>query len=282
MGGRGSAHPAVPVDWTTVQSHNFAAAFIRMLASSFTQALGSFPSIAALAITCVFLVLGAFVQVSIGLGLGLLAVPVIGIFAPELMPQGIVLTALPLVAAMIWKERSAVELSGLSWLLLGRVLGIVPALVVLSLISARVLQGVLGVMTLLAVLAVMQIRGGLRITPASQTGVGFLSGFAGTATGIGGPPVALLYAGEQPAPLRMALSVVGLLGSLLGVVGYAIGGRLHWVDFAFAALCLIPVTVGFAAGVRLRGRIPVATLRVAVLAVVTLTALVLLSRAIMG
>lgn len=253
-----------------------------MLADAFSQALGSFPSVVAIGLTALSIAAGAFVQVSIGLGLGLMAVPVIGIFAPQLLPQGIVMAAMPLMTAMIWQERTAFRLDGLSWLLVGRTLGILPALAVLSVISVRLLQGVLGVMTLVAVLAMTRFRGGLRITPVSQTGVGFLSGFAGTATGIGGAPVALLYAGEQPTPLRMALSVVSLMGSVLGVIGYAVGGRLGATDLAFATLCVIPVGVGFFVGLRVRGKIPTSVFRAAVLGVVSVTALVLIGRSIAG
>jgi hypothetical protein len=106
------------------------------------------------------------------------------------------------------------------------------------------------------------------------------TGFMGTATSVGGPPMALVYQSESGVRLRGTLSAVFLTGGLLSLAGLALAGRFGPAELA-AGLGLLP---GVVAGFLLSG--PLATyldgrwLRPAVLAVSAAAALAVLARSL--
>ena len=70
----------------------------------------------------VAVVLGAVVQGAVGFGLALV-VPALTLFLPEALPATVLLLAMPLAAVMAAKERRAVDVPGLTYVLLGRLGG---------------------------------------------------------------------------------------------------------------------------------------------------------------
>lgn len=88
-------------------------------------------------------------QGSLGFGMGLVSIPILGLMVPERLPQTVVLVVLPLTLFVLWQERDAVRPRLMAWLLVGRVLGVLPAVVVL--VPERALQALFAVATLTAV-----------------------------------------------------------------------------------------------------------------------------------
>lgn len=241
-----------------------------------------FPSLLALIAGVTSVTVGGVIQGSVGIGLGLVAVPVLGFFIPDALPQVIVLASIPLMTAMVWHERHEFDLASVRWLVLGRFVGAAPAFVVLALVSDRALQMVIGVSTLLLVpmMAVRTVR--IRVTGGSQFTAGALSGFTGTATGIGGATIALLYAHHRAETIRPTLALVMLLGSFVSMTGYGITGRLTLSDVGLAAALILPILVGLAIGLRVRSRLQGEGFRRALLIVVAVTAGSLVVRAAAG
>ncbi|MEU7892468.1 sulfite exporter TauE/SafE family protein [Nonomuraea sp. NPDC049152] len=135
---------------------------------------------------------GAIVQGAVGFGLGLVAAPVVTMLDPGLMPGSIqvVNATLPLFTlAVEWRR---IDWRGLGFAVLGRLPGSAIGALIVVYVSTRTLGVFVGVMVLIAVAltarAVAVRRNGWTVTAA-----GFTSGITGTATGIGGPPVALVY-----------------------------------------------------------------------------------------
>ena len=62
-------------------------------------------------------------------------------------------------------------------------------------------------------------------TPRSLIGAGTLSGFMGTTSSIGGPPMALLYQGTEGIRLRGTLAVFFTIGVLISLVALTAVGR---------------------------------------------------------
>ena len=50
---------------------------------------------------------------------------------------------------------------------------------------------------------------------------GLASGFAGTTTGVGGPPMALTYQNSDPATMRSTISAFFSIGSVMSVTALA-------------------------------------------------------------
>jgi uncharacterized membrane protein YfcA len=136
------------------------------------------------------------------------------------------------------------------------------------------LIGVVTVLAALATLAAPAFSPGRRAFVAA----GVVTGVTETATGIGGPPLALVYQ-HQPAPvLRATLACCFLVGQLFSLGWLAASGRAAAPQFA-AALELLPALIVGATLSRLvHQRAGGRWLRIFVLAFAAVSGMVLLLR----
>lgn len=224
---------------------------------------------------------GAAVQTTAGLGLGLVAAPVISFLDPGLMPGSVLIAAVVLPVLTLLQEWRQVDWRGLAWGLPARLPGTVLGVWLVAVLQPRTLVGVVGATVLGAVvLSVWSFR--VRISPVSLIAAGCVSGVFGTATSVGGPPVALLYQDEPPARVRATLAAFFLFGASISLAALAVGGQLD-VRTVVAGLAAIPgVGIGFGLGTVLRRRIGTGRLRAVMLWVVTASALGLLIKAVLG
>ncbi|MFR9673648.1 sulfite exporter TauE/SafE family protein [Streptomyces sp. TR06-5] len=225
-------------------------------------------------------VLGAVVQSSVGLGLGMVAAPVLVVLEPSLMPGALLITNATMAMLTLTGDWRDVDWRGLGWALPARLIGSVAGAWAVAVMDARLLGGAVGGMVLLAVAAsvVGDLRVGVR--PATLLTAGALSGVTGTATTIGGPPMALLYQHEQAARVRGTLGAYFLLGILMSLAVLAGAGELGWTQVR-TGLSLFPcVAAGFLIGRPLRRRFGTDGLRTALLAVVSVSGVLLVARAV--
>ena len=120
------------------------------------------------------------------------------------------------------------------------------------------------------------------VNPGSLSAAGFVSGITGTASSIGGPPLALLLQHRAPRQIRTTLAVYFLLGSLLSLAGLGLAGELQRDELVFAASAVPALVVGFALSGPLRRRLPADVVRALVLLVSGASALALLVRSALG
>jgi uncharacterized membrane protein YfcA len=227
------------------------------------------------------LLAGATVQSLVGLGLGLVAAPVVTLVEPELMPELMLWLAFGYPFVTLAGERKDIDWRGLGWSLPPRVVGTWLGVLAVTAASTRVLGVVVGTMVLVAVLVtwravVVPMNRGTLLT------AGLVSGFTGTATSIGGPPVAILYQHRPPREIRTTLAVYFLVGAALSLVGLGLAGQLH-ADRALLAAVLSPVLVlGALLGWWLRPRLAEQRVRHAVLVVCGASAVALLVKSLLG
>jgi uncharacterized protein len=219
------------------------------------------------------------VQSLVGLGLGLVAAPVITIVQPELMPEVMLWLACTYPLVTLAAERQDIHWAGLGWSLPTRVAGTAVGVAAVATFSTRLLGLLVAVMVLGAVLVTwLAVRP--PITRGSLMTAGLVSGFSGTATSIGGPPMAILYQNRPPRQIRTTLAVYFMVGAALSLAGLALAGELD-LRQALLAACLAPVLpFGAALGHALRRRLPEHRVRGAVLLVCAASALVLLVRSL--
>lgn len=231
--------------------------------------------------TATAVVAGAAVQSTVGLGLGLVAAPVISFLDPTLMPGALLVTVIILPMLTLAQEWRHVHWRGLAWGLPARLPGTALGVWVVASLEPRALAAAVGVMVLVAVaLSLWSLR--VRITPASLVAAGALSGVTGTATSVGGPPMALLYQYEEPARVRATLAAFFLLGGAVSLSALALGGQLD-ARTTVVGLCALPlVGLGFLLGNVLRRRVHAGRLRGVLLTVVSASALGLLGQALLG
>jgi uncharacterized membrane protein YfcA len=191
----------------------------------------------------------AFIQGAIGIGFALIVAPVMGLLAPELLPVCLLLMMLPLNLHVAWRERGAIDRPGARWITLGRFAGTFAGLWILAALSADNLDVLVGASTLVAALAAIAAPP-FAPNAWSCVGVGVFTGVTETATGIGGPPLALLYQHRAAPVLRATVALCFLVGEAISLVFLAVAGRFG-ADHLQAALLLVPAVFAGSAASRL-------------------------------
>lgn len=222
---------------------------------------------------------GSLVQSSAGIGLGLVAAPVVSLLDPTLMPGAVLVLTAVLPLLTIGVEWRHADVRGISWALAGRVVGTVAGVWVVAVLAPRVLGLLVGAMVLMTV-AATAMQPGLRPTPRTLSVAGALSGLFGTATSVDGPPVALVYQHEKGPRVRATLSGFFLVGVLLSLVSLAASGQLHARE-VLAGCTLLPFMVaGFFLARPLRRFLDADRLRIALLVLVSASGTLLLVRSL--
>jgi hypothetical protein len=219
--------------------------------------------------------IGAYVQAVVGLGLGLLTAPVVALVAPSLVPVLPLWLALLISGLNLADEHEHVDWRSTLWSLPARVPGTVLGAWLVASFTEQQIGVALGVMVLLAVALTIRTVD-VPLNPASLAVAGFVAGATGTATSVGGPPIALLYQRGVPEVVRATLSVFFFVGVIISLTGLALTGSLDR-EPSLLALVLAPgVLVGYVVGRRTRALVEGDGFRWAVLVICTVSALALL------
>lgn len=230
----------------------------------------------AMTIACITVVfVAATVQASIGIGLGMIASPVLLFADPDFIPTAIMLAVLPLTFTVAWVDREHIEARDVGFALIGRVPGVIAGALVVAALSERVLAVMVAASVLLAVLA--SITGRLfEPTDRALVVAGLASGFAGTTTGVGGPPMALTYQNSDPATMRATISAFFAIGSLMSLAALALAGEVGMRQLQLTLLILPGVGLGVVTSRRVKDRLRPDVVRPAVLAICTVASVALL------
>jgi uncharacterized membrane protein YfcA len=180
-------------------------------------------------------------QASIGFGMGMLAAPIVALVDTSLVPGMLILSAMVVTLLVVVRERQSLDLKGAGWALAGRIPGTLAGAWLLLVLPERGLALMLAAVVLLGV--VLATAGWTpRVRPYSLALAGATSGLLGTATAIGGPPMALIMQGNSGARLRGTMSAFFLVGSAMSIAILVATGSIarNTVD---VFLWLIPATV---------------------------------------
>ncbi|HBV78021.1 MULTISPECIES: sulfite exporter TauE/SafE family protein [Vibrio] len=183
--------------------------------------------------------LGAFVQSAIGFGLAIVAAPLLFLVSPDYVPAPIVMVALFNSLFNAYKYRNNIAIGGLKMAIYGRVPGSIAGGVLLLYVSSAALSLWLGGMVLLAVLiSLLPLR--FEPTPNRMAVAGFFSGFMGTSSSIGGPPMALILQHQDASSLRGNLAAFFVFSSIISLIVQYFIGYLTWQHFVMT-LPLLPM-----------------------------------------
>ncbi|MFD0058891.1 sulfite exporter TauE/SafE family protein [Streptomyces sp. NPDC127168] len=192
--------------------------------------------------------LGALLQVSVGFGLGMIAAPVFSLVDPELAPTAVLLLATGVTAAVLLRERGRADLRGCGWALAGRLPGVLAGALLVVALPARHLALLVAAVVLAG--ATVSVAGYVpRQRRSSVVLAGMASGLMGTATSIGGPPMAMVWQRLGGPELRATMSAFFLAGSLMSLAALTAAGAVGAHALRGTAL-LTPAAV---AGVLLAG-----------------------------
>ena len=228
-------------------------------------------------VTLAVVTVGAAVQGTLGFGANLLAVPVLALFEPAAVPAATTMMALPLANGMAVAERGHVDWPGVGWLMVGRIPGTMVGAAIVAVVAASTLSVLAGAAVLVAV-ALSLVTTTVVVNRATTMSAGLASGIMGTATSIGGPPLALLYQHHEGPILRSTLAVTIGIGTVISLGGQAVAGAVHGWQLLLALSLLPGVATGLALGRVVSRRVDERWLRPAVLAFATGAALLAVGR----
>lgn len=219
--------------------------------------------------------LAAFTQGAVGIGFALILAPVMGLLRPDLLPVVLLILMLPLNAYVGLRERDAIDWKGVGWVSLGRLPGTFAGLGILLVVSTNGLNQVIGASTILAVLVGL-FAPVFRPSRSACAVVGVVTGVTETATGVGGPPLALLYQ-HRPGPvLRATIALCFLVGELISLAILALAGQFQPHQWLWALGLLPAVAVGCIASRLVHHRLDARRMRLGVLAFALVSGIVLL------
>jgi uncharacterized membrane protein YfcA len=232
------------------------------------------------ALLVLVVVLGSTMQGLVGLGLNLVSAPILTMVTPSLMPEVPLVLAVLLPFLTLARSHEEIDWRGLAWVLPARVPGVALGVLFLALFSERIVAIAVAVMVLVAVLLSMApLEVPVRRSTLSLAGV--LSGLAGTATSIGGPPVALLYQHRSPQQIRSTLAVLFSVGAMMSLAGIWLSGHLDTNSMPMALLLTPCLVLGAWVGARLQPVLADRHVRYAVLAICAGSGLLLLARSLL-
>ena len=224
---------------------------------------------------------GALVQGTVGFGIALVAAPLLALLDPQLVPVPLLLVTMVHALLTLRREHGDTDWRGVGWALLGRVPGVALGVLAVTVLPPRWFA-VFVALIVLGCAGLSMLRWSPRPTPPALVVAGVVSGAGGTASAIGGPPVALLYQSERGPRVRSTMAAYFIAGSALSIAGLAVGGEVSVDAVRTAALMLPFMVLGFAVSSPARRLLDRGWTRPAVLALAIGGAVALLIQAALG
>lgn len=202
----------------------------------------------------VILIFGCAIQTAVGFGMAVIAAPLIMLLQPQWVPFVLTFTALTLSVMNAWHQRAHLQFSMVLPAAISRIPGTVVGAWFLVSISLAWLHLVVAICVLLGVLvSLINIR--FEATATRMSIAGFFSGFMGTTTSIGGPPMALVLQHADPKTVRANLGFYFAYACVISMISYAITGLLTWSVMLTCVSFFPSAVLGFALGKRLHGKV---------------------------
>lgn len=221
---------------------------------------------------------GSSVQGSLGFGLGMLTSPLFAMIDHSFIPVAMMLAVMPLTFGVAIRDRAHIDATGFKWAILGRFPGVFIGLVALRAMNEDLLAyAVASSVAVAVVISLVTARRG-QVVPTNAvtlTSAGFASGFMGTVTSIGGPPMALVYKDGDPRTVRATIAAFFSIGVVITVSGFVISGEIGRHELALTAVVLPGVLAGLPLSSVLGKHLSAAVMRPLILAICALSATLL-------
>lgn len=191
----------------------------------------------------IIVLLGSLLQGLIGYGVGMFCAPLLFLISPSLVPGPLILISTVITLIMMVRDRGHLQFKQVSWAMKGGFIGVVLAGLILKVASKEQFELAFGVLILLAVFISIL---GFKPVVNKKTNIiaGFTSGFMGTITAVGGPPMALLYQHGDINNIKANLTAFFLFLNIIALITLALIGELTLNTLATAALALPGVFIG--------------------------------------
>ena len=219
-----------------------------------------------LLVAALSVLLGALAQGVVGLGVGLMAGPVVALLDPSLMPGSALILGVAMPLLTLTGEWRHVDWRNARWLIGARTLTTPLGVVLVTLVPASAIGVLVGSGVLLAI-ALTVWRLDVQVSRRNLLIAGAVGGVSGTAASIAGPPAAIVLQHQQGPTLRATLAAFFAVGSSVSLAALAVGGRLTRDQILYGVSWLPALLIGFALAVPLQRRVRGNRLRTALLVV---------------
>ncbi|WP_394130231.1 TSUP family transporter [Shewanella maritima] len=187
---------------------------------------------------------GALTQSLIGFGLAVVASPLLYIVDPALVPVPVIVMGFSISLLNLLRDRGQLEFHGLQYALIGRVPGGFLGAGLLLFAPQAVLGLIIaGIVFLAILLSIYRIQA--PVNKISLFIAGIVSGIFGNIAAIGGPPLAILLAGKDPAKFRAALSAFFVFSSLIALAILFSLGLVEIAQLQISIMLLPAVVLGY-------------------------------------
>lgn len=181
--------------------------------------------------------IGSTVQGVIGFGLGTISTPIMALIKPELVPVVVLCLAFVIACTTLHRSWSETDWKMVWYSNIARLPGTVLAVWALAILSPNSLQLFIGCAVIFT-MVLSSLGWTPKVNAPNTIFAGLLSGFLGTSTSIGGPPMALLMKSFNPTKARGTLSATFVFGSVVSMLTLEIGGQITTYQLKFAAIYL--------------------------------------------
>ncbi|MEP3198032.1 MAG: sulfite exporter TauE/SafE family protein [Lentilitoribacter sp.] len=231
-------------------------------------------------ICAVTVFIGTLIQKLSGAGYGMFAAPVMVLVAPQWVPGTILLVGFVIGSGALLNSRDAVEWKDLPAGFAGRIIGTgIAAYIAASVVSTDVLGMIVGYIVLFAV-GITLLGLSVPISLPSLFTAGVIGGIMGTLTGIGAPPMAILYSKVETRRSAATQNAFYGFGTLIAIIALSIADVLTLAQLAFAATLAPMVPIALYTSRPLTVRFERGAIRPWALGLATLSALALLWRSL--
>jgi uncharacterized membrane protein YfcA len=202
---------------------------------------------------------------------------VLALVEPSLVPVVLLVLAFGVTSAVLVMDGAHLDLRGTGWALVGRVPGTVGGAVLVAVLPAKPLALLVAAMVVVGVVATLW---GFRPRPTRNAVVvaGAVSGLMGTATSIGGPPMAMVWQRFAGPRLRSTMGAFFLVGSVMSLAALTVSGSVDLDNLRYALFLAPAAAVGVLLARPVGRRLDARRTRVTAMALALAGAAVLLVR----
>lgn len=227
----------------------------------------------------VLVLAGTITQGTIGFGLGTIATPIIALLEPDSLPAVLLILAFPIASYTLVKNRAETHWRIVGISSLARLPGSLLGAWALAALSLRGLQLFIGCAVILA-MSLSWMGWTPRHNIRNTVVAGVASGFLGTTTSIGGPPMALVLKRFNPAKVRGTLSATFVVGCLISLTILTLSKHVTMHHIVVAGAYLPLAALGLFIAGKLNKRIDAALLNKLVVIVAVSASLLLIGQAL--
>lgn len=243
------------------------------------------PSAGALVVVALAVFVGSALNALSGFGFALVTVPIMAtVVGPK---EAVVLSAMVGLlsnSGVALRYRADTDRPVAGRLLAGSLVGMPLGLLVLDAIAEDPLRVAIAVVVLATAAALASGWQPPTPTRAADVGAGFVSGLFNTSIGISGPPVVLLLQAHRTpkGPFRATTATLFAVAGVVALVLFAVGGQFSERVLVAAAVALPAWPLGWLVGARLHRRVEEERFRTLVLALMVITASIVLASVFTG